>query len=166
MGTRRRGTIISQDRLVIEWWVAWRQNGEWSGDVLGCTVAQVCTVHRKFKFVCLQVSVPRWRPEMEWNRYLNKLPVTEYDTDHVRRWCMQRESRLPCCPWKVAFQDLFIAHSVLRHLRSLFQRELSTECDLVLPRSISSILFPPPPSSAATAYVFFLVFPCLLSFLL
>lgn len=143
MGTRRRGTIISIDRLAIDWWVTWWQNGEGSGGVLGYTVAQVFTVRHKFKFVCLQVSVPCWRPEMEWNRYVNKLPGTECDTQNVRRWCMQRESGLSCSPWKFAFQDLFIAHSVLRHLHTLFQRELSTECDLVSPLSVSSILFFP-----------------------
>jgi len=165
MGTRSRRTIISQDRLVIEWWVTWWQNGEASGGVVGCTVAQVFTVRHKFKFVCLQVSVPRRRPEMEWNRYVNKLPGTECDTQNVRRWCVQRESGISCSPWKFVFQDLFSAHSVLRHLHSLFQRELSTVCDLVPPLSISGILLFSS-SSPAAAYVFFLVFPSLLSFLL
>jgi len=34
----------------------------------------------------------------------------------------------------------FIGSSVLQNVHSLFQSKLSTECDLVLPLSISSIL--------------------------
>jgi hypothetical protein len=36
-------------------------------------------------------------------------------------------------------RDSFILQSVLRQVRSLFQSEFSTVCDLVLPLSISSI---------------------------
>ena len=140
MGARRWGTRILQDRLRTEWWITWWQNGEGVGDVLGCTVAQVFAVRHKFKFVFFQVSVPRWGLEMEWNRYLHTLPGTEYDTQNLRRWCIQRVSGISCSLWKIEFQDLFIAHSVFRHLHCLFQSELSTECDLVLPLSVSSIL--------------------------
>jgi len=59
----------------------------------------------------------------------------------------------------------FIHYVVLREFRSLFQREYSTECDLVLPLQISSILSFPSGHPVA-AYVFFLVFLSLLSFLL
>ena len=60
---------------------------------------------------------------------------------------------------------IFIPLSVLRQVRSLFQSEFSTECDLVLPVSISST-FAFCYCHSVAAYVFFLVVPSLLSFLL
>jgi hypothetical protein len=55
----------------------------------------------------------------------------------------------------------FVLLSVLRQALSLFQSQFSTECDLVLPLSISSILSLPEGHSV-TAYVFFPVFSSLL----
>ena len=54
--------------------------------------------------------------------------------------------------------------SVLRQIHSLFQSKLSEQRDLALPLKISSILSFPQDSPVA-AYVFFLVFPSLLSYL-
>ena len=54
--------------------------------------------------------------------------------------------------------DSFTAQSVLRQLHSLFQIKFYTECDLVLPLSICSILSLPQGHSVS-AYVFFLIFP-------
>ena len=51
----------------------------------------------------------------------------------------------------------------LRPVHSLFQSQFSTQCDLVLPLAISSILFFPSRSIVA-AYAFFFVFPSLLFF--
>jgi len=57
-----------------------------------------------------------------------------------------------------------IHHAVgLRQVHSLFQSQFSTQCDLVLPMSISSILSYPEVHPVA-AYVFFLVVPSLISF--
>jgi Sec-independent protein secretion pathway component TatC len=54
---------------------------------------------------------------------------------------------------------------VVHQVHSLFQSLFSTECDLVLPLSISSILLFPEGHPVA-AYFFFLVFPSLISFTL
>jgi hypothetical protein len=54
---------------------------------------------------------------------------------------------------------------VLQPVHNLFQNELSTGCDILLPLSISSIL-PFPLGHPVTAYVFFLVFPELMPILL
>ena len=66
--------------------------------------------------------------------------------------------------WK-HLHSSFIPYSFLRQVHILFQSEFSTEWDLVLPLSISSIL-----SFAwghpLTSYVFFFVFPSLLFLLL
>jgi len=56
----------------------------------------------------------------------------------------------------------FIPLSALRQLHRLFQSEFSNECDLVLPLSISSIVCLPYGQPVA-AYVFFLVFPSVIS---
>ena len=53
--------------------------------------------------------------------------------------------------------------SCLTTVHTLFQNEFSTECGLVLPLLISSIIFFPEGHLVA-AYIFFLVFPSLLSF--
>jgi len=53
----------------------------------------------------------------------------------------------------------FIPQSVSRQVHSLFQSEFSTQCDLVFPPSDYRIL-----AFTLAAYVFFLVFPSLLSF--
>jgi hypothetical protein len=58
---------------------------------------------------------------------------------------------------------LLTTQSVSVRFHSIFQSEFSTECDLVLPVSISSILSFPQGHSVA-AYVFFLVLSSLLSF--
>jgi hypothetical protein len=50
-----------------------------------------------------------------------------------------------------------IKQSALRQAHSLFQSQFSTECDLVLPLSISSI-FSCPQDHPIAAYAFFLVF--------
>jgi hypothetical protein len=69
-----------------------------------------------------------------------------------------------CLP-KEVISVSFITQTVLRQVRSLFQSEFSTGCDLVLPLSTSSILYFPEGYPVA-AYAFFLVFPSFLSFLL
>ena len=53
--------------------------------------------------------------------------------------------------------------SVLRQVRSLLQSEYAKKCDLVLPLLISSTLSFPQGHPVA-AYVFFILFPSLLSF--
>ena len=60
---------------------------------------------------------------------------------------------------------MFIHSIVLWQVHSLFQSQFSTECDLVLPLSIFSILSFPDGHSISP-YVFFLVFLSFLSFLL
>jgi len=52
---------------------------------------------------------------------------------------------------------------VLRELIAFFQSEFSRKCELVLTFSVSSV-FSFPSAHPAAAYVFFLVFPSLLSF--
>jgi hypothetical protein len=59
------------------------------------------------------------------------------------------------------FIHSFILQSVLRQVHGLFQSEFCTECDLVLPLSIYSVLSFPE-SHPVAAYIFFLVFPSLL----
>ena len=59
--------------------------------------------------------------------------------------------------------SLIILLSVFRQVHSLFQSKFSTECDLVLPLSIDGI-FSFPQGHPVASYVFFLVFPSLLSF--
>ena len=53
-------------------------------------------------------------------------------------------------------------HNVLREVHSIIQSKFSTQCDLVLPLSVSSILQFPSGHPLAD-YVFFLPFPSLLS---
>jgi hypothetical protein len=62
---------------------------------------------------------------------------------------------------RAAAPSSFIPQSALRRVHSLFQSEFSTECDLLLSLSICSICSLGHP---VAAYVFFLVFPSLLSF--
>ena len=58
---------------------------------------------------------------------------------------------------------LYILASVLQLFHGPFQSEFPTECDLVLPLSISSI-FSFPKGYPVAAHVFFLVFPLLMFF--
>jgi hypothetical protein len=66
--------------------------------------------------------------------------------------------------WSVTLLS-FVVWPVLHQVHSLFQSLFSTECDMVLSLSISSILSFPEGHPVA-AYVFFFVFPSLISFLL
>jgi hypothetical protein len=59
------------------------------------------------------------------------------------------------------YAQSLIQQSVSRQVQSLFQSQLSTQCDLELPPSDDSIL-----SFPEASYIFFLVFLSLLSLLL
>jgi hypothetical protein len=92
------------------------------------------------------------------------VPVCHADTVFdfcCLKWCV----RTPSVPTPGALHCVtIIPQSVLRQVNSLFQSEFSTECDLVLPLSISSVLSFPYGHIVA-AYVVSLVFPPLLYFL-
>lgn len=78
--------------------------------------------------------------------------------------------RVPCVPHTLYHplmppnhcSSSFMSYCVLGHVHISFRSDFFTECKLVLPLSISSILSFPEGHPIA-AYVFFLIFPSLLS---
>ena len=91
----------------------------------------------------------------------------------LRALLAQRVRRLPqipgrskhemsCSTWQVL---VFVSQSALRQTHSFLQGELCTECDLVLHLTVSGTHSLPQGHQVA-AYVFFLVFPSLMVFVL